>query len=81
MEGVVWVSEVCGEAVSRCGEVVWKVWRGCLDVVGDSLKGVGRLSGGYGEAAWKVWVGCLEGVVRLCRVCAESVWRVWGGFM
>ncbi len=76
-----------------CGEVVWKVWEGCLE-------GVGRLcEGEYGGS--EDTEGCqthlrepktaslhpfkrphdthLDGVGRQFEGCEEAVWRVWEG--
>ncbi len=60
---------VDGRLSGGCGEVVWRMGRGCLE-------GMVMLSGAYGEAVWRVWGGCLEGVGRLSRGCGEAVQRV-----
>ncbi len=48
------------------------MWEGCMD-------GVGRLSGECGEAVIRVRGVYLMGVVRLSRVCEDTVWMVWEG--
>ncbi len=41
-----------GRQSDGCGEVVWRMWRGCQ-------KNVLRLTEGCGEVVWRMWGGCL----------------------
>ncbi len=77
LEGVGRLTLVCGvavwwvwEALCRCVEAVWRLWRGCLESVGS-------LSGQSGQAVWGVG-GCLDGFRRLSGWCGKVVWWVWG---
>ncbi len=46
-----------GKLSGVCGEVVLRVWEGCLEGVGRLPRDVGRLSEGCGEAVGRVWEG------------------------